>query len=173
MSGPVIRRAGPEDAAALAMIGAATFLESYAHMIGVADLVAHIGATNSVDAWRGFARHPNAAMWIAELPETAAPIGYALLTAPDLPIELRAEDVELRRIYLLSKWHGGGLGRRLIEQAIGYARAMGKRRLLIGVYSENSGAIGFYRRMGCALAGTRSFQVGDTMFNDLIFGMDL
>lgn len=170
---PVIRRAGPDDAAALSLIGAATFLESYAHMIGVADMVAHIGAKNSVEAWRGFARDPDTAMWIAELPETAAPIGYALLTAPDLPIDPRAEDIELRRIYLLSKWHGGGLGRRLIEQAIGYARAMGKRRLLIGVYSENGSAIGFYRRIGCELAGTRSFRVGDTMFNDLIFAMEL
>lgn len=173
MNGPVIRRAGLEDAAALAMVGAATFLETYAHMIGVADMVAHVGATNSIDAWRGFARDPHAAMWIAELPETAAPVGYALLTAPELPIELRAEDVELRRIYLLSKWHGGGLGRRLIEQAIGYARAMGKRRLLIGVYSENNAAIGFYRRIGCDLAGTRSFRVGGATFNDLIFGMAL
>lgn len=173
MSGPVIRRAGPDDVAALSLIGAATFVETYAHMIGIADMIAHVGATNSVDAWRGFARDPDAAIWIAEMPKTAAPLGYALLTSPDLPIELHAEDIELRRIYLLSKWHGGGAGRRLIEQAIGYARAMGKRRFLIGVYSENTGAIGFYRRMGCELVGTRSFQVGDTIFNDLIFGMDL
>ncbi|MET0374709.1 MAG: GNAT family N-acetyltransferase [Rhizorhabdus sp.] len=175
MDGPaiVIRRAGLEDAAALSMIGAASFLESYAHMIGIADMVAHNGVKNSSDAWRGFARDPDAATWIAEMPVTGVPIGYALLTAPDLPIDLKPEDIELRRIYLLSKWQRGGLGRRLIEQAIGYARAMGKRRFLIGVYSENEGAIAFYRRMGCDLVGTRTFQVGDATFNDLIFGMNL
>ena len=155
------------------MIGAATFLESYAHMIGVADMIAHIGDKNSTDAWRGFARDPDCATWIAEMPQTAVPVGYALLTSPDLPIDLRPEDIELRRIYFLSKFHGRGLGRRLIEQAIGYARAMGKRRFLIGVYSENIGAIGFYQRMGCALIGTRRFRVGGAEFNDLIFGMDL
>jgi len=155
------------------MIGAATFLESYAHMIGLRDMLAHIGEKSSVDAWRGFARDPGSALWIAELPETAAPIGFALLTPPDLPIDLKPEDIELRRIYVLSKWHGGGLGRRLIEQSIGFARAMGKRRFLIGVYSENESAIGFYRRMGCELIGTRRFQVGDAVFNDLIFGMNL
>ena len=155
------------------MIGAATFLESYAHMIGVADMIAHIGDKNSTDAWRGFARNSDCALWIAEMPQTAVPVGYALLTAPDLPIDLRPGDIELRRIYFLSKFHGRGLGRRLIEQAIGYTRAMGKRRFLIGVYSENTGAIGFYQRMGCALIGTRRFRVGGAEFNDLIFGMDL
>ena len=50
---------------------------------------------------------------------------------------------------------------------------MGKRRLLIGVYSGNEGAIGFYERMGCEMAGTRRFAVGDAVFDDLIFGMAL
>jgi ribosomal protein S18 acetylase RimI-like enzyme len=155
------------------MIGAATFLETYAHMISVADMVAHVGATNSVQAFRGVATDPGSALWIAELPSTAAPVGYAVLTPPELPIALQPEDIELRRIYLLSRWHAGGLGRRLIEHAIGYARAMGKRRFLIGVYSENERAIGFYRRMGCELVGRRRFEVGDAVFDDLIFGMDL
>lgn len=173
MSSPVIRRAGLDDAAALSMIGAASFLESYAHMIGVADIIAHVGAKNSADAWRRFAQDPGNAIWIAELPETTAPVGYALLTEPDLPIEPRDGDIELRRIYLLSKWQGGGLGRRLIETAIGHARAAGKRRFLIGVAGDNDGAIGFYRRIGCEQIGTRQFQVGDTLFDDLIVGMDL
>ena len=173
MSGPVIRRAGPDDAAALSMIGAASFLESFAHMIGAADIIAHNAAKNSAEAWRGFADDPDNASWIAEMPGTAAPVGYALLTEPDLPIGLREGDVELRRIYILSKWHGGGLGRRLIEAAIGHARVAGKRRFLIGVAGDNDGAIGFYRRIGCEQIGTRQFRVGDTLFDDLIVGMDL
>jgi ribosomal protein S18 acetylase RimI-like enzyme len=171
--GPVIRRAGPDDAAALAMVGAAAFLESYAHFIGVADMLRHIAAKNSVDAFSGFARDPACALWLTELEQTAVPVGFALLTPPDLPIESDAGDIELRRIYLLSKWQGGGLGRRLIETAIDHARATGKRRLLIGVYSGNDGAIGFYRRIGCEQVGTRRFQVGDAVFDDLILGMKL
>lgn len=173
MARPVIRRVEPDDAAALAMIGAATFLESYAHMIGLADMLQHVAAKNSTEAYRIFTADPACALWIAELPATAAPVGYALLTPPDLPIDTDGGDIELRRIYILSKWHGGGLGRRLIEASIEHARAAGKRRLLIGVYSGNDGAIGFYRRMGCDLVGTRRFQVGEALFDDLIFGMTL
>lgn len=173
MTGPVIRRAGQDDAAALALIGAATFLETYAHLIGVADMLAHVGSKNGEAAYRAFAADPESALWIAEMPETAAPVGYALLTPPDLPIEIAPDDIELRRIYVLSKFHGGGLGRRLIEATIAHARAAGKRRLLIGVYSGNDSAIGFYRRMGGEQIGTRRFQVGDALFDDLIFAVSL
>ncbi|ATE64892.1 GNAT family N-acetyltransferase [Rhizorhabdus dicambivorans] len=172
-SGPVIRRAGPDDASALAMVGAATFLESYAHVIGAADMLAHIAGKNSPEAYRAFATDPSCSLWIAELPETAAPVGYALLTPPDLPIEIDDRDIELRRIYLMSKWQGSGLGRRLIEAAIDHARRLGKKRFLIGVYSGNEGVIGFYRRMGCGQLGTRQFQVGDAVFDDLVLGMGL
>lgn len=173
MSGPVIRRAGPDDSAALAMVGAATFLESYAHFIGLADTLAHVAGKNSADSYRAFADDPACALWIAEIPQTLAPVGYALLTPPDLPIAVDDGDIELRRIYLLSRWQGGGLGRRLIEATIDHAHALGKRRFLVGVYSGNDGAIGFYRRIGCELVGERRFQVGDAVFDDLILGMVL
>ena len=142
-------------------------------MIRVADMVAHVGGKNSTDAWRAFAQDPAAVIWIAELPETRAPVGFALLTPPDFPIATDERDIELRRIYVLGKWHGGGLGRRLIEATIAHARAAGKRRFLVGVYSGNDVAIGFYRRVGCELVGRRRFEVGDAIFDDLIFGMNL
>ncbi len=173
MAGPVLRRAGHGDVAALALVGAATFLESYAHFIGLADMLAHVASKNSEVAYRVFAGDPDCALWIAEMPETSAPVGYALLTPPDLPIAIDDGDIELRRIYVLSKFHGGGLGRRLIEATIDHARSMSKRRLLIGVYSGNDGAIGFYRRMGAEQIGTRRFQVGDAMFDDLVFAVPL
>ncbi len=155
------------------MVGAATFLESYAHMIGLADMLQHVAGKSSPDAWRAFAADPDSAIWITELPQTRAPVGFALLTTPDLPIAIDEGDIELRRIYLLSKWQGGGLGRRLFQATIDHARALGRRRFLIGVHAGNDGAIGFYRRMGCEPVGTRRFQVGDALFDDLILGMPL
>lgn len=173
MSRPVIRRAGQRDAAALALVGAATFLESYAHFIGLADMLAHVASKNSEAAYRAFAADPACALWIAEMSETGSPIGYALLTPPDLPITTDHGDIELRRIYVLSRFHGAGLGRRLIEATIDHARPLGMRRLLIGVYSGNDGAIGFYRRMGAEQIGTRRFQVGESVFDDLVFALSL
>ena len=42
----------------------------------------------------------------------ALPVGYALLTAPELDAA-RDGDIELKKIYLLSRFHGGGVAREL------------------------------------------------------------
>ena len=97
MSAPVIRRATPDDAAALSLIGRATLLETYARMVPVSDLIAFAWNGHSEDDYRGFVER-HCAAWIAAIPETGAPVGYALLTEPDLPIATDDGDAELRRI---------------------------------------------------------------------------
>jgi len=169
---PVIRRASPDDAAALSLVGRATLLETYAHMVPVTDLIAFAWNGHSEEDYRGFVER-HCAAWIAAVPSTGAPIGYALLTDPDLPMEIGATDIELRRIYILSKFHGGGLGRKLFETTTAHARELGMKRMLIGVNAENEKAIAFYRYMGAAKVGTRRFQVGSTLFDDLILGVTL
>jgi ribosomal protein S18 acetylase RimI-like enzyme len=174
MNGVVVRRATADDADALSLVAAATFLESYAHMIKAADMLAHVGRFHAADAYRAFAADPACGLWIAELGQGGAPVGYALLTPPDLPIpDLGPEDCELRRIYILSRHHGGGIGHRLMRMLTEHARAMGKTRLFVGVHSENDGAIAFYGRSGFTDAGRRIFRVGDTEYDDLIFAMDI
>jgi GNAT superfamily N-acetyltransferase len=170
----VVRRATPGDAAALALVGAAAFLESYAHMIGSADMIAHIGRHYGADAFAAFLANPDCALWIAELGEAGAPIGFSLLTLPDLPLaDIGPCDVELRRIYSLSRFHGGGLGWRLLKPLIDCARAAGRTRLFVGVHDGNTKAIAFYRRAGFADAGRRTFRVGVTDYDDLVMAMSL
>jgi ribosomal protein S18 acetylase RimI-like enzyme len=174
VNGVVVRRAIADDADALSLVAAATFLESYAHMIRAADMLKHVGRHHIADTYRAFAADPACGLWIAELGEGGAPIGYALLTPPDLPIEgMTPQDCELRRIYILSRHQKGGVGRRLMEALTDHARETGKTRLFVGVHSGNDGAIGFYRRSGFVDAGRRIFRVGDTDYDDLIFAMDI
>ena len=63
---------------------------------------------------------------------------------------------------MLSRLHGSGLGAELMERALNDARAMGKRRVLLGVYGGNARARAFYERQGFAVAGERRFLVGET-----------
>jgi ribosomal protein S18 acetylase RimI-like enzyme len=46
-------------------------------------------------------------------------------------------------------------------------------RLLLGTYEENRRAIAFYAREGYAQIGTRQFQVGDKLFDDIVMGKTL
>jgi len=117
---------------------------------------------------------PGSHAWLAEVGPGLAPVGYLVLTKPDLPLpDLGPGDLEVKRIYLLSRFQGGGIGRNLMRAAEAVARGAGVRRLLLGVYSGNAAAIAFYRRLGYVQAGERSFQVGATTYHDLVFAVTL
>lgn len=97
-----------------------------------------------------------------------------MLSAPDVPVPDPApDDVEIKRIYLLSRFHGGGLGTRMMALAIEAARAAEKRRLLLGVYARNAQAIGFYARHGFVQIGVRRFQVGRRLYDDAVMARAL
>lgn len=161
--GWTLRRATQGDAASLALLGAATFLESYAGELGGGDILAHCARRHTIAAYaEGLASGWCA--WLAEAPR-GAPIGYAVLSTSDIP-QAQPGDLELKRIYALSRWHGSGLGPALLATAVEEARARGAPRLLVGAYARNRRALAFYRRSGFEVAGERSFTVGATTYDD-------
>lgn len=168
-----IRRCTPDDAAALAIVGQATFLETYAHMLEVADIVEHCAHQHAESAYAGWLAQPGYALWLAEIVPNRAPVGFAMLAPADLPVDLRDDDLELRRIYVLSKFHAGGHGAALMAHAVEAAREMGGKRLLLGVNALNARAIAFYIRQGFVQAGVRKFKVGAVMHDDLVLARDL
>ena len=106
-----VRRAAPADAAALSLVASASFLETFAGILDGADIVAHCAANNAPAKFTAWAGDPRGTVSIAETSAGTAPIGYSVLTVPDLPVAPAAGDLELKKIYLLSRFHGSGLGR--------------------------------------------------------------
>lgn len=164
-----IRPAGPADAAALALVAQATFLEAYAAITTVEDMLAHGESANS-KAWYEAAFADGARIWIAEADATRAPLGFAVLTASTLEGALPG-DIELKRIYVLDRCHGQGLARALLDTVI--AASAGHTRLVLGVNRQNERAQGFYRKQGFELAGTRTFTVGSTTYDDYTYAKPL
>jgi ribosomal protein S18 acetylase RimI-like enzyme len=60
-----------------------------------------------------------------------------------------------------------------MEAAIDDARQRGAPRLLLGTYEDNHRAIAFYTKAGFALAGTRQFQVGERIYDDIVLAKRL
>ena len=163
-----VRPAGPEDAAAVALVGAATFLESYAGVIDGAALVRHCAEKQTEPVYAAAIADPGQRIWLAEL--EGAPAGYLHLTPPELPVPVQARDLEIKRIYVLSRLHGTGLGAKLLACAQDHARRVGAGTLLLGVYKENHRALGFYGRMGFETVGERDFDVGGVTYHDWVLG---
>jgi ribosomal protein S18 acetylase RimI-like enzyme len=163
------------DADALALIGQATFLETFAGVLAGPDIIAHCSNAHAAGLYREWLQDPLYAIWIAEVAPGAAPVGFMVVAPPQsLPLaDLTPEDIELKRIYLLSKFQGGGTGSAFINAALRHAGKVKAARLLLGVYSKNHAAIGFYERNGFARLGTRKFNVGGRDYDDYIMGKTL
>lgn len=166
-----IRKCGPGDEAVLALVGQASFLEAFAGVLNGHDIVAHCLKQHAVEKYRGWLQDGHTTIWLAEAPG-GAPVGYLVLTAPDLPLaDLDPRDLEVKRIYLLHRFQGGGTGARLMATARAQAQETGVPRLLLGVYGQNAAAIAFYERLGYVKVGTREFKVGANTYHDFVFAL--
>lgn len=164
-----LRRATVDDAAALAIVGAGTLIESFAGLVDGHSLLMHCAKNHSVDAYLEYFRAPETQVWLAVMQPGDAPVGYVMLTAPDLPLaNVTHDDIEVKRIYLFARFQGSGAGKMLLNQAVNAALEAGKRRLLLGVNAGNELALAFYYRNGFIKVGVRKFQVGPTLCDDFI-----
>jgi ribosomal protein S18 acetylase RimI-like enzyme len=164
-----IREATADDAATLALIGSTTFLETFAERLPGFAIVAHCARAHAADTYTQYLANGGRA-WLCEIEPGAAPIGYALVTAPDLP-GAAVGDIELKRIYTLSRFHGSGVGAALMDVAL--TAASGHRRLLLGVYAQNFRAVAFYKKQGFVPVGERQFDIGGTLHDDLVLAKPL
>lgn len=166
-----LRRAGIADAAKLSLIGCATFLETFANDHDGDATVAWLATEQSPDYYRKALAEPGKAAWLME-EAAGCPVGYAMTQWSTLPFSDPATDYELKRIYMLSKWHGGGWGAKLYDAAEAEARAQGAKRLLLSVYVTNFAAQKFYSARGFASVGRWLFEGFDAS-EDFIYAKQL
>ena len=167
MSEALIRPAGLGDAETLAALGAATFSETFAHLYPADDLATFLAESHSVDRWRAYLTDPATATWLMEVDGEA--VGYALVGDCALPHpEVTPGCGELKRIYMLKTWQGGGRGSRLMETALAWLEANKTGALWLGVWSQNHGAQRLYERMGFEKVGVYDFKVGQSVDHEFI-----
>jgi diamine N-acetyltransferase len=163
-----IRRAGSGDEDHLALTGSATFLETFAGLLDGKAIVAHCQRGHSSAVYANFLSK-GAAAWLVETEIGAGPVGFSLLDVPNLPGGKNdGSDVELKRIYLLSKFQGAGTGGILMKLALQEARCRHAQRLLLGVYAGNDRARRFYAKNGFLQIADRRFRVGDQDYDDVV-----
>jgi ribosomal protein S18 acetylase RimI-like enzyme len=162
-----IRRAAVSDADRLARLGAETFRDAFAHLYPPQDLAAFLAEAHAPELYADWAVDPAYGLWIAE--RDLQPIGYALAGPCHLPHpEVSADCGELWRLYVKKTAQGSGLGGRLLDTALDWLAAPG-RRLWLGVWSQNLGAQKLYARYGFAKVGEYEFLVGRTRDHEFIF----
>ena len=174
MQSVAIRRCTPGDEIALSLVGQATFLEAFAGVVFGKDVMDHCLRQHAAPKYAAWLRDPATRIWIAEADPGQAPVGYLVLTAPDLPLpDIGPRDAEVKRVYILHRFQQQGLGASLMDLARAEAIANGMRRLCLGVYSGNTAAVAFYERLGYQKVGRRSFKVGSNLYEDFVLALPL
>jgi diamine N-acetyltransferase len=166
-----LRRATADDAGKLALIGAASFLETFANDHPGDATVEFIRAYHSESAWAATLAKPDTVVWIVE-EAAGCPVGYAVLSNGSLP-GTTPDDAELKRIYVLSRWHGTGIGRDLFEVVEAEARTRRAARMVLSVYTRNARAIRFYEKQGFAVIGDAMFAEFPVAFSDKVMAKAL
>lgn len=152
----LIRPATPADAEALAALGAATFAETFGHLYPPEDLTTFLADAHGPERTAANLADPAKAHWIAEA--GGEPVGYGQAGPCALPHpEVTPACGEIKRLYILRSWQGGGTGSRLLAEMIQW---LGGRRIWLSVWSENLGAQRLYARAGFEKVGEYEFPVG-------------
>lgn len=153
------RQCVPGDEAALALLGGATFLETYALSANGPDILAYVTQEHSLEAYRNMLSNPLITIWAAEVDEGKSLVGFVVLGKPNAR---EGSMGEIKRLYVLHRFHSLGLGTRLIKEAIHTAAAEGCQTLSLIVQDLNESAANFYQRLGFKVVQEEPCRVGST-----------
>jgi ribosomal protein S18 acetylase RimI-like enzyme len=151
-----IRRCVPGDAGMLALLGSATFLETYAGYVAAEDILLAARQWHAPAFYATWLARDDVNIYLAQADSGRAALGYVAL----VPHEGSAA-LEIKRIYLLHRFQGTGLGRRLMEAALAVARAREAAEVCLDVAEFNAHAIAFYTSFGFRIASTRPLSTPD------------
>jgi ribosomal protein S18 acetylase RimI-like enzyme len=166
-----LRLCDAADATAISLLGQATILETYAGIAEGSDLYAYITKDLGVETFRGLLTSQRARTWIVETDVGNCAVGYALVLFGE-GTEAVSTTV-LERLYLLYRFHGLGLGRRLMEEALADARARESTLMSLKVNAQNTKSIDFYERYGFKTVSEEPFRAGDRDYRTLVMHLAL
>ena len=162
-----IREAVLADVASLSQIGHASFRAAYEEWSESDDLIAHLEEFFSPDAIRGEMELPGHTYLMAIRDED--PVAFVKIRENTRPDEVPAtRALELHQVYVLPEQQRFGIGGLLIEAAARYARDKAADGIWLSVWKDATWAVSCYRKYGFDEVGTTEFQLGRTVYSDLL-----
>ena len=162
-----IRRAGPQDADAIATLGREAFAAAFGPHNTAENLSKYLASAFHVDNVREELSDPAATFLVAV--QDGQDVGFAKLKGGEPAACVRAADcIELERIYVAKGRTGSGIGTPLLFAALQESSKKGYKNMWLGVWEKNHGAIKFYQRHGFQTVGRKHFMLGDDRQFDIV-----
>lgn len=162
-----LKKCAHEDLTLLQEISKETFYETFYDQNAPESIEAYLEEAFKPDRLERELSNPMSDFYVVEVDGEAA--GYLKVNADDAQTERMGTDsLEIERIYIRKRFHKRGLGQYLMNKAIEVASDRHKKKVWLGVWEKNEGAIAFYRKMAFVQTGTHVFRLGDEKQTDLI-----
>lgn len=170
-----IRRAHADEAVALAALKLAAFRETFIDGFKLpyppADLARFEAESYGPERIAAELADRSHATWVADAGGRL--LAYAHAGPCKLPhAEASPCQGELYQLYALNKAQGAGVGRGLMQAALGWLETEMPGPIWLGVWSGNNRAQAIYRKYGFEKVGEYGFPVGDWSDHEFIFRRD-
>ena len=168
-----VRPASAADAGVLAKVAAATFALACPPHVTPESIQTFVRTVLSVERFEEYLADPARDLFLAESDGTT--VGYAMLVAgepadPQVRAALSHEPtVELSKIYVVPRAHGGAVAASLMAAALDAARRRGAAGVWLGVNQLNDRAQKFYTKSGFTRVGSKRFLVGEGYEDDFVY----
>lgn len=161
-----------DEAEPLARLGRETFIETFGHQYRPEDLRAFLNEQYAQEAIASEIADPQITLRV--LAGGGGLIGFIKLGPLKLPVTNPPKNShEIRQLYLRQDFTGRGLGERFLTWALAHLEKQHIARLYLSVFSENHGALRFYRRFGFQKCGEYLYPVGQQQDLEFIFFRNL
>jgi len=166
-----LRRAGIEDARAIAAINAAAWRETYAGVMR-GDALAAIDLDDWARRWRERIASDDGAQAVFVAVTGEAPVGFARCSRQSNPkLVPLGFDADIASIYLLRRAQGRGLGKRLMARLAQHLMSAGCASAAVWVLRDSPKARGFYEALGAAPVGVEGvWEVDGAALPDIAYG---
>lgn len=159
-----IKSIEPANAELIAAISRETFYESFAIHNTQADMDKFMAEQFSKEQLMHEVSEPGNRFFLASA--DGIPAGYLFLKDRSHHLLASSAAVEISRLYVRKPFIGKGVGKLLMQHAIGHAGRLRKDTVWLGVWEHNQPAIAFYTSFGYRKFGEHDFILGNDVQRD-------
>jgi ribosomal protein S18 acetylase RimI-like enzyme len=169
-----IRRCLPDDAGAIASLGARLFVQAYGPTHIEPERSRYLARAYSVEVIADAIAGEGSSVFVVE-DSAGAPIAYAhIIATMEFPPGVDGRSAfEVVRFYVDAELQGRGVGAALMNHCCHIAKQADADVIWLQVWSQAPWAIGFYRRMGFKVVGKKPFYFGERVDEDHVMSRAL
>lgn len=162
-----IHAATPADAAVIADLSRKTFYDTFASFNTEENMKLFMETTYDRNRLMEEVSHPDFHFAIASIDNAA--VGYVKMIVKAPREEMPGQQcIEIGRIYTLQQIVGKGVGAKLMDYCLAFARKQKQDWIWLGVWERNDRALAFYKKWGFEKFAYHGFLLGTDLQNDFL-----